>query len=154
MIRTILAAADGSASSLAGLELAAGWAATLQLSLRVVFVEEEQRFLTYTAIASDAGAYPVAIPLAPDKMAAEKKRVEAERRSIEQAYEKVTKDRVSNARFESIAGATNAVLMQAARGADLVVVGKRGSFETRESCLAGPTTETLIHDSLRPVIVV
>lgn len=154
MIRTILAAADGSDSSLAGMHLAAGWAATLQTSLRVVFVEEEERFLTYTAIANDAGAYPIAIPLDPDKMAAEKKRVEAERSAIEQAFRKATKDGASNARFESIAGATNAVLIQAARGADLVVVGKRGSFETRDSGSPGPTTETLIHDSLRPVVVV
>jgi nucleotide-binding universal stress UspA family protein len=154
MIRTILVAADGSESSLAGIRLAAGWAATLQTALRVVFVEEEERFLTYTAIASDAGAYPVAIPLAPDKLAAEKQRVEAERSAIDHAYRQATKSRVSDSRFESIAGATNSVLIQAARGVDLVVVGKRGRFETRESNSPGPTTEALIHAALRPVIVV
>ncbi len=153
MIRSMLVAVDGSASSLAALRLAADWAARLEARLEALFVEEEQRFLTYEVAASVGGSVVYPLPLPPDKLAAEKKKVAEERGAVERAFNEATR-KVAGAGFRSVEGQTNAVLIQAARAADLVVMGKRGQFDPPTARQAGPTTETLIHDALRPVLVV
>lgn len=154
MIRSMLVAVEGSASSLAALRLAADWATRLEARLEAVFVEEEQRFLTYEVAASAGGSVVYPLPLPPDKLAAEKKKVAEERGAVERAFHEATRSKVTGASFRSIEGQTNAVLIQAARAADLVVMGKRGQFDPPAARQTGPTTETLIHDALRPVLVV
>ena len=152
MIRRILSAVDGSVSSLAGVKIAADWASRLEAGLLAVFVEEEQRFVTYTVSPMiDGGVYP--IPLPPDKLAAEQQKVAEERRAIQEAFDQIAKGKAKEARFVSIPGATNEVLIREARQADLVVIGKRGRFDPPMSRQAGPTTESIIQNALRPVLV-
>ena len=99
----------------------------------------------------DGSVYP--IPLPPDKLAAEQQRVADERKSIQEAFDQITKGKVKDAHFSSIPGATNEVLIREARQADLVVIGKRGRFDPPLSRRAGPTTESIIQNALRPVLV-
>ena len=154
MIRSMLTAVDGSSSSLAALRVAADWAARLEARLDAVFVEEEQRFITYSVAADVGGGVVYPMPLPPDKLAAEQKKVAEERAAIEKAFGEITRGKVKEAQFRSLPGGTNAVLIQAGRAADLIVMGKRGRFDPPASRRTGPTTETLIHDALRPVLVV
>jgi nucleotide-binding universal stress UspA family protein len=152
MIRSIFSAVDGSVSSLAGLRIAADWAARLDARLLAGFVEEQQRFVTYTVSPMmDGGVYP--IPLSPDKLAAEQQKVADERQAIQEAFDQITKGKVKDARFTSIPGDTNEVLIREARQADLVVIGKRGRFDPPMSRQAGPTTESIIQNAMRPVLV-
>lgn len=154
MIRQILVAVDTSQSSAAAMRFTADCAGALSARVRAVFVEEEQRYLTYLAMAASPGAAGIPVRLDPERVAAEKRQVEAERVAIETSFRQTVAKQVPGAVFESIAGATESVLVEAARLADLVIMGKRGQFEAGPSKAAGPTTEALIHDSLRPVVVV
>jgi len=154
MIRTILAAVDGSASADQGLRLAAQWAAELPARLEAVFVENEDRYVTYEFAATVEAGVAFPVPLPPDKLAEEKRKVAEEREGVRRAFEQATAGKVPDALFTAAAGSVNSILAQAARTADLVVIGNRGRFEPPTDRSAGPTTETLIHNASRPVLVV
>lgn len=154
MIRSMLAAIDGSPSSLAALHVAAVWDAKLGAGLHTVFVEDEQRLVTYSAITGMGDSYVFPVPLPPDQLAAEEKRIAADRSAVEAAYRKETADYGAKSTFESLRGSLNSILVHQAKSADLVAVGRRGKFETMLERRVGPTTETVIYDAVRPVLVV
>ena len=154
MIRSILAAVDGSPSADQGLRLAAQWAAQLPARLEAVFVENEERFVTYEFAPTVEAGVVFPVPLPPDKLAEEKRKVAEERKALQRAFEQATKGLGPGARFTAATGSVNAILARAARAADLVVIGNRGRFEPQTDRRAGPTTETLIHNAGRPVLVV
>lgn len=97
-------------------------------------------------------ASPVSLP--PDKLAEETGRVDAEGAAIREAFEEATRGMVAKANMVTVRGNVNDVLIAEARAADLVVMGKRGRNDPPGSKKAGPTTEAIIHDALRPVLVV
>lgn len=154
MIRSILAAVDGSPAADEGLRLAAQWAAQLPARLEAVFVENEERFITYEFAPTVEAAVVFPVPLPPEKLAEEQRKVAAERQAVQRAFEQATQGTVPGARFTAVAGSVNGLLARAARAADLVVLGNRGRFEPPTDRRAGPTTETLIHSASRPVLVV
>jgi nucleotide-binding universal stress UspA family protein len=154
MIKRILVALDGSAASLAALLQSVSWAVSLEAQLRAVFVEDQQRFLYYPAAASFEGGMVLPVPLPGDKLQAEEAKVKEEGRAIRAAFDKAIQGQRVQPDFLIERGDVNAILVREARAADLVVMGKRGQFEPPESRSAGPTTEALIHDALRPVLVV
>jgi nucleotide-binding universal stress UspA family protein len=154
MIRSILAAVDGSPAADQGLRLAAQWAAQLPASLEAIFVENEERYVTYQFAPTVEAGVVFPVPLAPGKLAEEKRKVAEERAGVQRTFDQVTRGMGPGARFTAATGAVNAILARAARAVDLVVIGNRGRFEPPTDRRAGPTTETLIHDASRPVLVV
>jgi nucleotide-binding universal stress UspA family protein len=154
MMKSILAALDGSPSSLAGLKEAVRWATILGAELRGMFVEDEQRFLYYPAGFSAEGGVPVAAPLPEEDMTAENEKVRKEGEELRKAFQKAVEGKSFRSEFLQVRGSVNQILTREARAADLVVMGRRGRNDPVNSTEAGPTTETLIHSALRPVLVV
>jgi nucleotide-binding universal stress UspA family protein len=154
MINRILVAVDGSPAALAAMEQAVNWAVLLKAELVAAFVADEQRFVYYPTAASFEGGVVIPVPLPEDRMKAEVGKVAAEEKEIRAAHQKATQGKKIATRFLTERGDVNAILLREARTADLVVIGKRGRFDPPGSRQAGPTTETLIHDALRPVLVV
>lgn len=154
MIKRIMVAVDGSPASLAALDQAVNWAGLLQAELVAAFVADEQRFVYYPTAASFEGGVVIPVPLPEDRMKAEERKVAEEEKEIRAAFDKALRGKKISARFLHERGDVNKILLREARTADLVVIGKRGRFDPPGSRQAGPTTESLIHDALRPVLVV
>jgi nucleotide-binding universal stress UspA family protein len=87
-------------------------------------------------------------------MAAENAKVRREGEEIRATFERAVKAPPLRSEFLQARGNVNYILTQEARAADLVVMGRRGRNDPVDSTEAGPTTETLIHSALRPVLVV
>ena len=154
MMKSILAALDGSAESLAGLEQAVAWAERLDADLRALFVQDERHFVTYPTYTDSEGTVPKPIPLsgkAKERAEAEAAREESE---LYSAYERAIKGRSVRGEFRVVRGLVEHTLVREAHAADLVVLGKRGRGLDESVEGAGPTTETMIHEALRPVLVV
>ena len=154
MMKSILVALDGSPASLAGLKEAVRWAEVLGSELRGIFVEDEQRFVYYPAGFSAEGGVPVAAPLPAGELAEETEKVRAEGVEIRKAFMAALEGKSIHSEFIQQRGNVNQILTREARAVDLVVMGRRGRNDPANSTEAGPTTETLIHNSLRPVLVV
>ncbi len=153
-MKRILVALDGSSPASAALREAAAWAARLGAELTGIFVEDEWRFVHYPTAASFEGGMATPVPLPTDELEKENQNIEAEGAEIKAAFEKATKGRVAKASIIVVRGNVNDVLIAEARAADLVIMGKRGRNDSPGSQKAGPTTEAIIHDALRPVLVV
>lgn len=154
MIKSLLVGLDGSAPSMAALEEGTKWAALLGAELRGLFVEDEQRFLYYPAGFSAEGGMPIPSPLPAEQMEAENGKVRQEGARIRAAFEKVAAAHDLRGEFTQVRGNVTAVLTGAAKAADLLVMGRRGMNDPPGSKEAGPTTESLIHNALRPTLVV
>ena len=154
MIKSILVALDGSPASMAGLQEAVRWSEVLEAELRGIFVEDEQRFVYYPAGFSAEGGVPVAAPLPDPEMAEEETKVQKEAQEVRSAFEQAVKGHSKSSEFIQLRGNVNDILTREARAVDLVVMGRRGRNDPADSSEPGPTTETLIHNALRPVLVV
>ncbi len=153
-MKSILVAVDGSAASSAALTEAVAWAQRLKAELRCIFVEDEQRFVYYPAGFSAEGGVPVSAPLPDEEMAAEQEAVRKEGAALRAEFENAISGAGVPGEFLQVRGDVNNVLTREARAVDLVVMGRRGRNDPADSKEAGPTTETLIHNALRPVLVV
>jgi nucleotide-binding universal stress UspA family protein len=153
-MKRILVALDGSPPAHTALGQAAEWAARLGAELTGIFVEDEWRFVYYPTAASFEGGMSTPVPLPQDELEEENDKVKAEGDVIRTTFEQATKDKVPNATMVTVRGNVNEILIAEARAADLVVMGKRGRNDPPDSKKAGPTTEAIIHDALRPVLVV
>jgi nucleotide-binding universal stress UspA family protein len=154
MMKSILVAMDGSPASLAGLQAAVGWAEVLDAELRGIFVEDEQRFLYYPAGFSAEGGVPVSAPLPEDEMREEEARATEQGDEVQQQFEATLRGHTVRGELIRMRGNVNQILTREARAVDLVVMGLRGRNDAADSPEPGPTTETLIHNALRPVMVV
>lgn len=153
-MKSIMVALDGSPASRTGLQEAARWAALLGASLRGVFVEDEQRFVHYPAGFTAEGGVPISAPLPDSELAAENEKVRVEGEALHANFDAALKTHGIQGQFLQERGEVNAILTREARAAELVVIGCRGRNDPAETSDPGPTTETLIHNSLRPVLVV
>ncbi len=153
-MKSILVALDGSPPSMAALEQGVIWAELMGAELRGVFVEDQWRFVFYPSAASFEGGMSIPVPLPAEKLEAETRQIKAEGDAIRDAFEKAVAGKVPNAVMTVVRGNVNDILVSEARAADLVVMGKRGRNDPPNSKKPGPTTESLIHDALRPVLVV
>lgn len=153
-MKSILVALDGSPSSMAALDEAVKWAARLNGMLRGIFVEDKWRSVHYPMRTSIEGGISTPFPLPPDELAVANEKVKEEGEAIRTAFLAATAGRVANASLTTPRGNVNEILIAEARAADLVVMGKRGRNDPPDSQKPGPTTEALIQDALRPVLVV
>jgi nucleotide-binding universal stress UspA family protein len=124
--------------------------------VRGVFVEDEMRLMSFPSITYIEGGLAVPTPL-PE---AEYRRVEAEMKkeadTIRAHFEKALSAKPAlKGEFAAVRGDVNSVLADEARAVDLVAIGRRGRrIKGDRSHKPGPTTEAMVHDSLRPVLVV
>ena len=153
-MKSIVIAMDGSPASHAALKVAVDWAGLLDAKLRGIFIEDEQRFVSYPAGLAAEGGVPIAVPLSESAMAAMNATVKSEGNALEQAFKNACAKLKTDSQFVRRRGDVNELLTWEARAADLVVVGRRGFSEGTTGRQPGPTTETLIHQALRPVLVV
>lgn len=154
MIKSILVAMDGSPASEAGLEVAVHWAKCLQADLRGLFIEDEQRLLYYPSGMAMDGGIPISAPLPEAEMRVETEKIIQEGRQIGAAFEKAAAAAGLTHNFFQIRGDVNSLILRHARAAGLVVLGRRGRNDPPDGTEPGPTTETLIHNANRPVLVV
>jgi nucleotide-binding universal stress UspA family protein len=156
MIKSILVSLDGSAASQSALREALRWAEAARALVRGVFVEDEMRLMSFPSITYVEGGLAVPTPL-PEP---EYRRVEAEMKkeaaTIRASFDKALSAKTAlKGEFASVRGDVNAALAEEARAVDLVVIGRRGRrMQGDTSHRPGPTTEAMVHDSLRPVLVV
>jgi nucleotide-binding universal stress UspA family protein len=97
---------------------------------------------------------PAPVPLPENRNEAENEKVRTEGEAIRRSFAEAVAGRVPVASMTTPRGNVNEILIAEARAADLVVMGKRGRNDPPDSEKPGPTTEVLIHDALRPVLVV
>lgn len=154
MIKSILVAMDGSPASMTALREAARWAGMVDAELRGIFVEDDARFVFYPTGFSAEGGMPVAAPLNAEDLAAEEAKIAEESKAIRTAFKKEVEGKSFPSTFIQTRGELNTVLVREARAVDLVVIGRRGRNDPSDSTAPGPTTETLIHNGSRPVLVV
>lgn len=153
-MKSILVALDGSAASKAALGEAVAWSKRLNAELRGIYIEDESRFVYYPAAFSAEGGVPVAAPLADADLAKETQKVQQEAQEMRTLFQKQASGGGMGSSFIQERGNVNDLLTHEARGAELIVMGRRGHTTPSGSTDTGPTTETLIHSALRPVLVV
>ena len=156
MIKRILVSLDGSPASQSALSEALRWAEAARSQVRGVFVEDEMRLMSFPSVTYVEGGLAVPTPL-PE---AEYQRVEAEMKKEEAGIrahfdQALAASPAVKGEFAAVRGDVNAVLAEEARAVDLIVIGRRGRrMKGDRSHRPGPTTEAMVHDSLRPVLVV
>ena len=153
-MKSILVALDGSPSSMAALDEGVKWAARLNAVLRGIFVEDKSWFVQHPMRTSIEGGISTPFPMPPDELAVATEKGKEEGEAIRTAFLAAAAGKVANASLTTPRGNVNEILIAEARAADLVVMGKRGRNDPPDSQKPGPTTEALIHDALRPVLVV
>ncbi|MDH5751704.1 MAG: universal stress protein [Deltaproteobacteria bacterium] len=153
-MKSIIVGLDGSPASQSALAEAIFWANRLKAELRGLFVEDEQRFLTYPPGISAEGGIPIAVPIANEDMEEENRKIQAEGDELQRVFQNACAELTTHHVFRRVRGNVNEVLTREALAADLVVLGRRGLSDGPDSRKPGPTTEALIHGSLRPVLVV
>ncbi len=153
MFKSILAAVDGSEESLASLKQAANLAKRTDAQLRVLYVEDERRFVEFPTYSDAEGSVPEPHPLPAEQLAQAEKQAEVEREAIKAAVAQILTGAGLPDTLEIVRGPINRTLIHRARGADLTVIGKRGR-QHQMTEQAGPTTEEVIHEAYRPVLVV
>jgi nucleotide-binding universal stress UspA family protein len=154
MIKSILAAVDGSAPAESAMSEAITWARTLKANVKAVFVEEEARFMYIPPISSVEGGVVVPVPLPEEEYDRENEKVKAEGDAIRQRYEAKLRGTDVQGTFSRPRGNVNDMLAKEAVVHGMVVMGRRGKNDPPGSTKPGRTTEELIHASVRPVLVV
>ena len=153
-MKSILVPLDGSPASFAALEQAVVWAGRMKAELRGIFIEDEQRLMYHPTAASFEGGIPHEVPMPEGSRHEEEEKLKAEGQEIQTVFDKTTKGKVDKAHLTIVRGDVNLLLGMAARSVDLVIIGKRGRDEPPDSEKTGPTTEAILHEALRPILVV
>lgn len=158
MIKSILVPLDGSEASFSALSNAVELGNIAGAELRGLFVEDRWRFVyvpTATAVAGAIGAAPTTnVPLPPEKLLEEENRAGEEGRQIKRRFEDECRNRGVEGTFKAVRGEVGELIIEAARTVDLVVIGRRGKHARSKTRATGSITQTLLHRSARPVMVV
>jgi nucleotide-binding universal stress UspA family protein len=156
MIKRILVALDGSTASWTALREGLRWAEASGAGLRAVFVEDQLRLMSFPAVTFVEGGVVVPTPLPEPEYRRVEAELKEESRQVRSQFDQARAARPKvAAEFASLRGEVNAVLAEEARAVDLIVIGRRGKrMPGDRSHRPGPTTEAMVHDSLRPVLVV
>lgn len=154
MIKSIVAALDGSAESLLGLKLGASWAGQLDAELRAVFVERESRFVEVPTYSEFEGSVPHPVKLPEERLREVEAAFEAEEAELIEKYNSITERIKSHSSLKITRGSVRSTLVREARLADLAIVGKKGVESHPNLKQIGTFAETVIREALRPVLVV
>ena len=154
MIKSIVSALDGSQESIAGLKRAVTLAEGLNAELRGIYVESQYRFTYFPTYSESEGKVPRPIPLPQEKLEEAENKARIEEEAVRAQFKKITGAHGIKANLRVVKGRINETLIREAQSADMIVIGNRGRDGGPLVEGPGPTTETVIHESLRPVLVV
>jgi nucleotide-binding universal stress UspA family protein len=158
MIKSILAPIDGSETSFSALSNAVGLGKIAGAEVRGLFVVDRWRFVyvpTSTVIAGAIGAAPTTnVPLPPDKLLEEENRARQEENDLKSHFASECRSQGVKGTFEVVRGEVSEVIIEAAKTVDIVVIGSHGKHPGPKRQTPGSITQTLLHKSARPVMVV
>ncbi|MEE8433948.1 MAG: universal stress protein [bacterium] len=154
MIKSIVAALDGSAESLLGLKLGASWAGQLDAELRAVFVERESRFVEFPSYSDSEGTVPRPVELPEERLREVEAAFKAEEAELMEKFNSITERIKSRSSLKIIRGNVRSTLVREARSADLAIIGKKGVEDLPHLKRVGPFAEAVIREALRPVLLV
>lgn len=155
MLKRIVAALDGSPASNAALREAVQWSSRLGAELWGVYVEDEHRLFYVPPYTQVESGVAVTVPLPEEEYTAMEQKMRKEGEEIKALFERQIAIRNGFKKtFITKRADVNAFLIAQARASDLVVMGSKGSWNGTRPHKTGPTTETLIDQALRPVLVV
>lgn len=158
MIKSVLVPIDGSEASFSALTNAVKIGKAAGAEVRGLFVEDKWRFVyvpTSTAMAGSIGVVPTTpMPLPPEKLVEEEDRVSKERKSLRRRFNEECHRCGVRGTFEVIRGEVGEIIIEEAKAVDLVVIGRRGRHTKSRTKTPGSITQTLLHKSVRPVMVV
>lgn len=160
MIKSLLVGLDNSGSSLSALRFACKLARTTGANINALFIEDQMRLLQWepsSMIGVAMGASTSLPQPLPTEMQVEiEKEFIKEKQNAEKLFnDTCIKENISStkSRFYSLRGIVDEILFEESKKVSIVFVGKR-SDETFFTENAGPTCESLIRKTTRPVIVV
>ena len=158
MIRSILVPIDGSDSSRSALSVASSIAALCEARLHGLFVEDTRRFMQLNLSAemsASLGLTPaIFTPLNADQALEEMEHVEKERGKVKELFETACREADIRGEFRSESGLTALDILQAARKADLVIMGNSGAHTSMKYLESGETTKAVAKSCSVPVLVV
>lgn len=158
MIKSILVPLDGSEASFSALTNAVELGKVAGAEVRGLFVEDMWRFVyvpTSTAVAGAIGAAPTTnIPLPPKKLLEEESRVKEEGEYLKKRLMDECRNKGVKGTFKAVRGEVSELIIEAAKTVDLVVMGRRGRHTKSKTRAPRSITQTLLHKSARPVMVV
>ncbi|MCP4364995.1 MAG: universal stress protein [Planctomycetes bacterium] len=158
MIKSILVPIDGSGASFSALSNAVGLGKIADAEVRGLFVVDRWRFVhvsASTAIAGAIGAAPTTnVPLPPDKLLEEENRARKEENDLKSRFISECRSQDVKGTFEAVRGEVSEVIIEAAKTVDIVVIGSHGKHPGPKRQTPGSITQTLLHKSARPVMVV
>lgn len=158
MIKSILVALDGLKASDSALNVAAEIARISKAKLKGLYVEDIIRLLEWQpvellgATVGTATGIPKSRPT-EEQVEIEKEFVE-ETNKIKSRFKSVCDGAELEGYFFTLRGKVDEMVIEAAKSADLIVIGKRGRTYPEGAPEPGPTTENLLRATVRPVIVV
>lgn len=158
MIRSILVPVDGSPSSKSALNITCSIACLIDARVLGLFVQDADRFkhLPFaSALAASVGAQPaIEAPLPPDKLLEEEEHVEEESLELHQAFQAQCDQAKVRGKFLCRRGMPAEEITAMARTVDLLVIGNSGKHAGVEYKESGLTTNAVLHNTTRPVLVV
>ncbi len=158
MIRSILTPFDGSSSAEAALNIGCSVAGITGGYLKAIYIEDQRRLMHYdlsASVASAVGIQPVfPVPLPPDKMLEIESKFDLEYQKLLAFFEEQLREAHIRGDFIRRRGMPVEVILEASREVDFVVMGNHGKHTGVEYIENGFTTNALLQETTRPVLVV
>lgn len=158
MIRSILVALDDSNTSRSALEVAADLAKITHAKLKGLYIEDILKLLEWQPTELIGAAMGASSALPSSRHTAEQ--IEIEKGFIQEAtklnklFNEACKKSTAQGSFITKRGKVDELVIQCSRTTDMVVIGRRGKTYPLDSQDPGPTTESLLRKTTRPVLVV
>lgn len=158
MTKSILVPIDGSEASFSALANAVELGKIATAEVRGLFVEDRWRFVyvpTSAAVAGSIGVAPTTqVPLPPEKLFEEENLAREEGKHLKRHFDEECRRKGVRGTFRVVRGEVGELIVEAAKTVDLVVIGRRGVHTKSKTRTPGSITQTLLHKSARPVMVV
>ncbi|MCB0344811.1 MAG: universal stress protein [Bdellovibrionales bacterium] len=158
MIRSILVPIDGSPASDAALSISCSISCLIDARVIGLFVQDADRFKHVplaSALAASIGAQPaIEAPLPPAKLLEAEENVEAESLDLFQEFQSHCDQARTRSRFLCRRGNPAEEISEMGRSVDLIVIGNCGRHIGVEHKESGLTTNAVLHNTTRPVLVV
>lgn len=158
MIRSILVAIDESKSSKAALNASVALARVCGAKLKGLYVENIMRLLEWQPVELMGAAVGISSSVPSSRPTIEQVNVEKqfleEEKNLKKVFEDTCKKFALSGQFIVKRGRVEETIIEESRKVDFVVLGRRGKTYPENATEPGPTTEELLRQSTRPILVV